>query len=234
MYRLFWLALVFNLILSSTALAVSFSADSITPMLTGQRPEIGKLYYQNSNLYRSEAMGIISIVKESSVYSLVTDTKKYTVESLDELRKKSPISVWGDAMDMIKKNKMKKVGKEKLQGYKCVIYEGDMMFPGSQTTMRVKIWYSKKLKNILKQEMKLPAPMGVVSSHLENITIGKQSSSLFDVPAGYTQVKDLEEAMGMGNFGMSPGGGKDNQMPSEEDMKKMMEQMQNMMKNMQQ
>ncbi len=217
---------------SSTALAVSFSADSITPMMGGQSPVMGKLYYKDSNTYRSEAMGIVSIIKDSFVYSLVTDTKKYTVQSLTEMREQGDGKLWGDATEMVKNNKMKKVGKEKFQGYKCIIYEGDISSTEDASPLHIKLWYSKKLENMLKQEMTLPAPMGKITSHLENIKIGKQDSNLFEIPSGYTKVADMSEAMGFGNFTMPAQGEGKNQIPSEEDMKKMMDQMQNMMKNM--
>ena len=69
---------------------------------------------------------------------------------------------------------MKKIGKEKVQGYKCTIYEGDMQFSPQQPSMHMKIWYSDKLKNMLKQEATFPAPMGQIVTYLENIKTGKQ------------------------------------------------------------
>lgn len=232
MRKIFFVTLVCSFLVSSTAMAVSFSADSITPMMGAQSPVRGKLYFEDKNTYRSDAMGIVSIVKDSFVYSLVTDTKKYTVQSLAEMRKQSPAGVWGDAAEMIDSREMKKVGKENLQGYQCIIYEGDFSFADDTPPMHIKLWYSKKLKNMLKQEMSLPSPMGQITSHLENIKVGKQDNHLFEIPPDYVKVSDMSEAMGFGNFTMPGQGEGNNQMPSEEDMKKMMEQMQNMMKNL--
>ncbi len=215
----------------SSALAVEFSADIVTQ---GFGENKGKLYFKNNENHRSEIMGIINITKAPTVYQLVTDTKKYTVESLDDLRKKNPMSDYGNFKEMIKKNNLKKVGKEKLEGYKCVIYEGQVKVSADQPPVPTKIWYSKKLKTPVKQEMTLGAPMGKIVSLMSNIKTGKQDRSLFEIPAGYEKVSSMEEAMGMGNLQIPSMDGNSGQAPSEEDMKKMMEQMQKMMKQQQQ
>ena len=230
MIRKGWIVLVATFMITSTAMATSFSADTVMEM---NGPTMGKMYYQDSKTFRSEGMGVISIVKGPLVYSIVTDTKKYVVMKLDDLRQENPMGAWVDATELIKSNKMEKIGKETLQGYKCTIYEGDMQFAPQQPSMHMKIWYSEKLKNMLKQEATFPAPMGQIVTYLKNIKTGKQDSSLFEVPPGYTKVNDMLEAMGMGamgNFEMPSMGSDGGQMPSKEDMKKMMEQMQDMMK----
>lgn len=234
MKRIFWMILFVTFVITSSALAASFSADTVMEM---NEPTMGKMYYQNSKIYRSDAMGMISIVNGPLVYSIVTDTKKYVVMELDDLRKENPMSAWGDAMEMIKSNKMKKIGKEKVQGYKCTIYEGDMQIAPEKPLMHLKIWYSEKLKNMLKQEATMPAPFGKMVTYLKNIKTGKQDSSLFEVPPGYSKVDGMAEAMGIGamdNFKIPSMGGEGEEMPSKEDMKKMMEQMQDMMKKMNQ
>jgi hypothetical protein len=95
--------------------------------------------------------------------------------------------------------------------------------------MAMKLWYSTKLDYPVKTEMQLPAPMsGTSVSILENIKVGKQPASLFEIPAGYTEAASMQEAMGLGGFSMPSGEGAE-EMPSQEQMDQMMQMMQEMM-----
>ncbi|MCP3892020.1 MAG: DUF4412 domain-containing protein [Desulfobulbaceae bacterium] len=229
MSRIYFIVIGLILITCTSGQAVEFSAEMVTEMNGQMR---GDMYYKDSRTYRSESMGIISIVTKGKVYMLVTETRKYTVSTLDELQKDSPMAGWGDAMTIVKQNQMKKIGSEKIQGYRCDIYQGNITFSSEHPPMEMKFWYAKKLNNMLKQEAKMGPPVGTIRSYVENIKVGKQDSKLFKVPEGFTKVDSMVEAMGMPSMEMPPMGAKQGEMPSEEDMKKMMEQMQNMMKKM--
>lgn len=227
--------LLLLLSLSSTAGAVSFSADVMNSSFIG-KPDVGKFYFKDKTTYRSEGMGMTHIVKGDDVYVLVSDTMKYVVNSLEELRKVSPVSVWGDAMEMVTQNNMEKVGKEILQGYDCQIYGGKILFHESMPAMEMKLWYAKELETMIKQEAAMPSPMGTLTTHFENIKIGKLDSSLFEVPKDYSKAEDMTEAMGIDEKDLIQppaavqGKGK---MPNKEDMEKMMEQMKQMMEQVQ-
>lgn len=210
----------------SSVLAVEFSADIVTQGFVENR---GKIYFKNIEMHRSEGMGMINITKSPVVYQLVTDTKRYTVQNLDEQRMGNPMGDFGNFQEMVEKNNLKETGKEKIEGFPCVIYSGKVKIHDAEPPVPMKIWYSEKLEVPVKQEMTLGAPMGKIVSLLNNIKIGKQNSSLFDIPPGYEKVNSMEEAMGMGNFQMPAMGGENGQGPSEEDMKKMMEKMEQMM-----
>jgi hypothetical protein len=214
----------------SPVLAVEFSADIVTQGFVESR---GKIYFKDIELHRSEGLGMINITKSPVVYQLVTDTKKYTVQNLDDQRKENPMGDFGNIKEMVEKNNLKETGKEKIEGFPCVIYEGKVKIDDEAPPVPMKIWYSEKLEVPVKQEMTLGAPMGKIVSLLNNIKIGKQNSSLFDIPPGYEKVNSMEEAMGMGNFQMPAMGGESGQGPSEEDMKKMMEKMEQMMREQQ-
>ena len=229
MYRFYSLGLWLLLITCSSAAAVEFSADIISEV---NGPITGKMYYKSTDTYRSDSMGMINIVNGPLAYMIVPDTKKYKVSNLEELSEKSPMGAVGDVMEMIKKNNLKKIGKEKIEGYSCVIYEGIVHFSDDQPPMYMKLWYSKKLKNTLKQEVTLPAPAGKMISYIENIKLGKQDDSLFEIPKGYTKVDTMVEAMGMGDMQMPAIDVKKGEMPSEEDREKMMEYIEKMMKKM--
>ena len=194
--KIFFSILALFFTIASTTVAAEFSADEITTMAGNIE---GKIYYKNSDTHRNESMGMIRIIKLPFVYQLFTDTKKYTVSNINDLASKSPMANVSFE-DMIKKNNMQKVGTDTIQSFKCDIYEGDITFTKNQPPMHMKIWYSKKLEYAIKTSMTLPAPMGTVSSHLENIRIGKQPDNLFEIPPGYSKVESIQEAMGIGNI----------------------------------
>ena len=194
--RIFFSILALFFTIASTTVAAEFSADEITTV-AGKIE--GKIYYKNFDTHRNESMGMIRIIKLPLVYQLFPATKKYTVSNINDLAGKSPMANVS-FKDLIKKNNMKKVGTDTVQSFKCDIYEGDIPFIENQPPMHMKIWYSKKLEYAVKTDMTLPAPMGTVSSNLENIKIGKQPDRLFEIPPGYSKVESFQEAMGMGNI----------------------------------
>jgi len=179
-------------------MAVEFSADEVTEITGGMK---GKIYYKNPKTRRNEIMGMIMILKYPSMYQIFSNTKKYIVLNMEETLNKSKNPMAGLSFDeIIKKNNMKKVGSETFQNFDCIIYEGDFVFSKEVPSMHMKIWYSEKLEYSLKMDMELPAPMGTMSSHLENIKVEKQPDALFKIPSGYTKANSIQEAMGMPNF----------------------------------
>lgn len=231
--------------LSTNAFADEFSADVITQLPRGKSS--GKLFYKNEGTYRNEMMGMVTITKQPFIYQVFSNTKKYHVSNIDDLQNKNVMTDAGDFDSWIKKNNMKKAGKETLAGYKCQIYEGNIQEENSQFSPHMKIWFSKKLNYPIKSEITLPAPMGKVTTYLEKITVGKQPDSLFSIPSGYVKAETMEEAMGMPNIGsfmkgIDPGANPPAgntmppppTMPSPEERDEMMKKMQEMMKQMQQ
>ena len=225
--------------LGTSAFAEEFSADVISQLPTGK--SVGKLYFKNGDMSRNEMMGMVTITKRPLVYQIFSNTKKYHVSNIDDLKKENVMADAGDFKSWIKKNNMKKVGTELISGYKCQIFEGDIKDERSQFSPHMKLWLSKKMNYPIKSEITLPAPMGKVTTYLENITVGNQPESLFSIPAGYAEAKTMQEAMGMPDMGSSmkgidtglnsPAG---NPLPSPEERDEMMKKMQEMMKQMQQ
>ena len=225
--------------LSTSSFADEFSADVITQLPTGK--STGKLYFKNEDISRNEMMGMITITKRPLVYQIFSNTKKYHVSNIDNLKEKNVMADAGDFNSWIKKNKMRKIGKETIAGYKCLIYEGDIKSEESEFSPHIKLWFSKKLNYPIKSEITLPAPMGTLTTYLENISVGKQKKSLFSIPAGYVEAKTMQEAMGMPDMGSlmqgiatgadSPAG---NRMPSQKEREEIMKKMQEMMEQMQQ
>jgi len=209
--------------------AEEFSADIVTDMHTGSVN--GKIYFKNTQLNRSDMMGMINIVKYPDVYQLFTGTKKYHVSNVTELETDDPMAGITDFKAWATENDLKKTGTESLEGFDCDIYEGTIeVDEETGETAPMKIWLSRKLQYPLKTETLMPAPVGSVVSVVKNIKTGKQPAHLFEIPEGYTQADTMEQAMGMPDMSQFSEG----QMPTGEQMENMMKQVQEMMKNMQQ
>jgi len=228
MIRSLILAVILNLSMPAWALSAEFSADMVMESMGGSNP--GKIYFKNEDVSRTEMMGIISIFKRPLIYQLFPDTQKYVVMNIDEISKNNPAADAASFKEWIKKNKLKKTGSEKLQGYPCEIFEGDVTIDEAQPAVHMKIWHTPKLDYPLRQESTLPPPIGNMSSHLENIQLASQPGSLFEVPSGYSQAKDMQEAMGAGGMPSFGDGGK-GRAPSREEMEKMMKEMMKKMGN---
>lgn len=209
------------------ASAVEFSAEMKTSVMG--MTTTSKIYHVNYKKERVEMMGMIFITGDPVSYQLFEDTKRYAVIDEEEMKQNNPMADVDSFEDYIKKNDMRKTGTESVGEYKCDVYEGNVQYAEDQPATAVKFWYSPKLEYVLKTEAQLPAPMsGTSISTLENINIAKQPAGLFEIPDGYTQAQSAQDAMGMGGFAM-PSGDESSEMPSQEDMGKMMEMMQEMM-----
>lgn len=219
----------------ATASAVEFSADTVTEVM-GMKTN-GKIYFKNYKTQRTDMdmMGIkmTQIVKYPKSYQIFTDTKKYVVSDIEEMKKQNPMVGVDSFEEFIKINNFKKAGTETVEGYKCVIYEGNVTLAEGQPATSMKLWYSSKLDYPVKSEVTMPAPMsGKVTGVAKNIKTDKQPNGLFEIPSGYSEAKNTQEAMGMGGFGMPTSGGS-GEMPSREDMQEMMKSAQEMMKGAQ-
>ncbi len=198
MKKIIFTILVLHFVWVSTLTAIEFSADEISVMGVEMK---GKIYYKNITTHRNESMGMIRILKYPTMYQMFIDTKKYIVLDMEETLNKSKNPMAGMSFEeIIKKNNMKNMGTETVKGFDCIIYEGDFVFSEKVPPTHMKIWYSEKLEYALKTDMSLPAPMGTISSYLDNIKIEKQADSLFEIPTGYTKVNTIQEAMGIPNF----------------------------------
>jgi hypothetical protein len=215
-------AVILSLFLATGAISAEFSADMVMEGMGGTNS--GKIYFKSDDMSRTEMMGMISIFKRPLKYQLFPDTQKYVVQNIDEVSKKNPAADAANFKQWIDKNNLKKTGSETVQGYKCDIFEGDVKFVADQPPVHMKIWHTRKLGYPVRQESTLPPPAGNISSHLENIKLASQDSSLFEIPAGYAQAKDVQEAMGLGAMPSFGDGGK-GQAPSQEEVQKMMKEM---------
>ncbi len=230
MKRIFWVVLAVCFAFSVEAFAVEFSADMKT--VAAGMTTSSKIYYKNFKTFRTEMAGMVVIAKQPQSYQIFNNTKKYVIIDAQEMEQQNPMSNADDFNEFVKNNQFKKTGTESVGDYKCDVYEGSYKYAEDKPALSMKLWYSPKLDYQVKSEIQLPAPMtGNAVSTLENIKIGPQPDSLFEVPAGFTEAKSVEEAMGMGSFqsgSQMPSGDNSSQMPSQEDIQKMMKKMQEM------
>lgn len=217
---------ILSVSLTTGAVGAEFSADMVMESTAGKNP--GKVYFKNDNTSRTEVMGTIAIMKRPHIYQLFTETKKYVIQNMDDLKKKNPAMDAANLKEWIEKNQLQKVGSEKIQGYTCDVYEGEMKYDETTPPFPVKIWHTPKLGYPLRHESILPPPMGKVTMHLEHIRLGPQPASLFEIPAGYAEAKSVEEAMGL--EGMPSLGSEKGDAPSREEMEKMMKETMKKMK----
>ncbi len=215
-------AIALALFLPGGAMSAEFSADMAMETFAGAN--IGKVYFKTPDVSRTEMMGTISIIKRPIMYQLFPDTKMYVVQNLDDIKKDNPMADASSFKEWMQNNNLKKTGSETVQGYECEIFEGDLKVDEEQPPAHLKLWYSKKLDYPIKQEIELPPPAGKMTYRLENINVASQPDSLFDIPNGYTETKNYQEAMGMGAM-PSFGGGEQDAMPSQEEIEKMMQEM---------
>jgi outer membrane lipoprotein-sorting protein len=222
-------------VLTAGAFADEFSAD-VNSVAVGMTT-MSKIYYKDFDTSRTEAMGMVIIMDGEKSYQLFEDTKKYVAMDMEEMKQQNPMADVDDFEEFITENDIKKTGSEKMSGYKCDVYEGNITYDVNQPPLAMKLWYSAKLDYPVRTETQLPGGMGTAVSTLENIKTGKQPASLFEIPAGYTEARSMEEAMGMsmGGFSMPFGGGDaeedggTDEMPSQDEMNQMMQMMQEMM-----
>lgn len=215
----------------ATVHAAEFSAN-MTLVMSGQQT-YGKIYYKNTETNRQEIVGMVYIYKHPASYMLFPDTKRYVVNDIEEQKKNNPMIGVDNYEEWFDKNNMKVTGRENLQNFECVIYEGDIKTSEDRPSVPMKLWYSTKLEYPIKSEKTTTIPIpGKITSVLENIEMDKQPDSLFEIPSGYTQAKNMQEAMGMGGFQV-PTGTKPGELPSREDVEEAVKSAKEMMKNAQ-
>ncbi|KMY67986.1 hypothetical protein AAU61_09165 [Desulfocarbo indianensis] len=180
------------------AAASEFSADVMISAGGQQMPS--KLYIKGE-MQRMEMTTpggqMINIVdfKTGNMLTLMPAQKMYIEhKSLDDASLRQ-IQEFRDG----KPGKAKKIGSEKVAGYKTDVYQ--LTDPESG---QAKIWYAPKLKYPVKTEGQ--GPMGKHSMTLSNIKEGGVAAGVFKVPAGYQKLQ-MPKGMPRGGMGGGMGGG---------------------------
>jgi len=175
--------------ISGTALAIDFSADTITT--TGQFKTSGKIYFTDDkfrmDMKSPQNMTMITRRDRKVVWNVMHDQKMYMEMPLrDENRPQVEREFEGEI-------ERKLLGKETIDGHPTEKYLITYMVENS--TQQVYQWWATDINFPIKTE----DVDGQWRQEYKNINMGKQADSLFEVPAGY---KKFDVTGGM----MMPGG----------------------------
>ena len=178
--------------------AADFSADTVTKM--PGMAMAGKVFRQGSNMRQEITMGPmkhIIILRPDKKATWMVDPKAKTYTEMPYNPKMSDISMLRNEAELKKLAVKKNLGTEKVNGFVCdkfrLTYKNKMM--GTST-----VWLSKQLDWPIKTESN--TARGTVATESKNIKIGRQASSLFEIPKGYKKVA----MSGMPGMHGKPGG----------------------------
>ncbi len=168
-----------------------FTADQVTISPDGAREMKGLIYYDTDKMRMEMTLPggpgkmIVIYLKNEKKMAMVSPKRKVYFEmSLDE-------SQWPGITD-IEKTEKKKLGTEKVSGYKCTKYLiiRKMNIMGKPTEVKVTTWISDRFSVPLRSKTEMGG-----TQELRNIKEGKPSADLFKVPSGYKKAANMMEIM---------------------------------------
>lgn len=184
----------------------AFTADNVVLGADGQVKSMGKLYFARDKMrsdMNMKAKGmqksqLIMIYRrdKKELWGLNPDKKIFIQMPLDEKK-------WEQqAKGMVKSEKAKVLGKETVNGYRCVKKQVTRKIEvmGMKMTTTQIIWVSDKMDMPIRTRSKNGA-----ITELRNIKEGKPPASLFEIPPGYKKVGDNMGALMMVMYGMDSG-----------------------------
>ena len=185
---------VMYLLITQTARKLpEFSADII--MEVNNSEITGKLFLKNANTFRMEIMEQTFISKDGQVRKILTEEEKYININPADVERYNPLVGLSNFGKWVHLNNAKKVGREKLQGYACDIYEATVASTDTSTSMSTKVWYCRQIKFPLKSENSA-LELGSVSVTLSNIqteeTLPDKLFTISDTYAEYVKEKRKE------------------------------------------
>ncbi len=189
------LILTFDYALAGGKKAVSFSGDIL---ISGADSTVtAKLYVKDKYVYRVEmskdAGGMIFIQPQNArgkIWMLDPAEKQYRVLSWPE-KHQDPVSAWTDIQYDMQGGV---AGKEELRGHPCTIYE--FKYP-NRDEIALKMWFAEDVAYTIKRKANAkiaiakgaePIPVRGTFQVL-NIQTKALDNTLFEIPAGYTEVK---------------------------------------------
>jgi hypothetical protein len=180
---------IFSLFISGTALAIEFSADTVTT--TGEFKTSGKIYFSDDkfrmDINAPQTMTMITRRDKNVVWNVMHDQKMYMEIPLrEENRPRVEKEFEGEI-------ERKLLGKETIDGHPTEKYL--ITYKVRDNTHQVYQWWATDINFPIKTE----AVNGEWKQEYKNIKMGKQDDSLFKVPAGYEKF-DMPGGM------MMPGG----------------------------
>ncbi len=180
MFKKYFAGLLFIFLLSGTALAFEFSADTISTY-KGERETKGKIYFKPDK-YRmdmkvNEDMIMITRVDRKVIWNIMPAEKMYMEMPFDLRNKPKVEEKYEGEIDR------KLVGNETIDGHPTKKYL--ITYKTGNEKHQVYQWFATDINF----PVKTSAIDGSWSQEFRNIKIGSQPDSLFEVPAGYNKIQ---------------------------------------------
>lgn len=166
---------IFSLFISGTALAIEFSADTITT--TGEFKTFGKIYFSDDtfrmDIDSPQTMTMITRRDKNVVWNVMHDQKIYMEMPIREENKPRVEKEFEGEIER------KVLGKETIDGHPTEKYL--ITYKIGDKKHQVYQWWATDIKFPVKTE----AINGEWKQEYKNLKMGKQPDSLFEVPVGY-------------------------------------------------
>ena len=167
-----------------------FSADIVMEMNGDEI--LGKLYLKDADTFRMEIMDQVFVTNEGQVRKLLVDEEQYITVNPADVERYNPLVGLSNFAKWVRMHDAKKVGREKLQGFDCDIYQANYPGEDESPSMTTKVWYCRQIKFPLKSENrtegsdpKLNGSVSVALSHIK--TEASLPNKLFEIPERYTE-----------------------------------------------
>lgn len=179
------------LLAASACVGADFSADlyaggkdqkmTVAPKKVGRIYAAAKMIRQEINPSPKQHMITIIRLDKKMLWALNPATKEYVEMRIPGSSMADPRS---DAA-LAKQATKKSLGTEKVGGYTCQKTEYVLRGGKGQKMVR---WFSSKLNWPIKMQISLPGGK-VATQEVRNVKIGRQATSLFEVPKGYKKTQ---------------------------------------------
>jgi hypothetical protein len=180
MLKKLFLVLVLTISFSGAALAIEFSADTITTMQGGQTMS-GKMYFKpdkfRMEMKANEETVMITRIDKKVAWNVMTKQKMYMEMPFDLKNKPKVEEKFAGEIDR------KEVGKETIDGHPTKKYL--ITYKTGDKKDQVYQW----LATDIKFPVKTSAVDGSWAQEFKNIKMGPQQDSLFEVPAGFQKMQ---------------------------------------------
>ncbi len=166
---------VLSILISGTALAIEFSADTVTT--TGEYKTSGKIYFTDDkfrmDIKSPENITMITRQDKKVVWNVMHDEKMYMEMPISEENKPRVEEKFEGEIER------KLLGKETIDGHPTEKYL--ITYKVENSTQKVYQWWATDINFPVKTE----DVDSKWKQEYKNINMGKQDDSLFEVPAGY-------------------------------------------------
>jgi outer membrane lipoprotein-sorting protein len=180
MLKKLFLVLVLTVSFSGAALAIEFSADTVTTMQGGQKMS-GKMYFRpdkfRMEMKSNEETVMITRIDKKVTWNVMTKQKMYMEMPFDLKNKPKVEEKFAGEIER------KEVGSETIDGHPTKKYL--ITYKTGNKKDQVYQW----LATDIKFPVKTAAVDGSWAQEFKNIKMGPQQDSLFEVPAGFQKMQ---------------------------------------------